>query len=482
MASHYFNEDTIVAPATPLHAVGAIGIVRVSGPAALESASRIIRPRKRALADGAAERLRPENLESHKLYRCEFFDAANRMIDDGMFVWMRGPNSYTGEDSVELQMHGNPYILTRTVEALVASGQVRAAEPGEFSFRAFRNGKLDLAQAEAVGDLIAAKSDAAMRLALSALNGSARKAVEGIQEGLIAMLAAVELDIDFSEQDVPQVNPVALLQKVDASIAKIEACRERFRRSRPLREGIRTAIVGAPNSGKSTLFNQLLGEDRSIVSEIAGTTRDVVRESILFKGLLLVLSDTAGIRDAQDAIEREGIARSFVEVKDAHLVLALVDASEPEQARRAYAEKLRTEVESRNPGAKLVVILNKRDKVAPNAWADALADLEKFLPVGLSARTGEGLADLHVKILERFGNLEMEDEAGGITRARHDDILARAQEHLRNLRVRIARGDSSPDLLSLDLRAAVDTVAEISGRFTSDDLLNFIFSKFCIGK
>lgn len=481
MASHYLNTDTIVAAATPLHAVGAIGIVRVSGPDAVAAVSKIVRPRNPALQD-EAQRLSAKRMKTHRLYRCGFFAADGGLIDEGMFVWMKSPHSYTGEDSFELHAHGNPYIVTRIVEAIIASGLARAAEPGEFSFRAFRNGKMDLAQAESVAELIAAKSHAAMRLALSALHGSARKAVGSIQEDVFAALALVELDIDFSDQGVAQLDYPGLKQRIAGLIERIGACRERFRKTAPLREGIRTAIVGAPNSGKSTLFNQLLGEDRSIVSDVAGTTRDVVRESILFKGVLLVLSDTAGIRDANDAIEREGIARSFVEVKDAHLVLALVDGSDAVAARRARVEEMLADIRRRNPGAAVILVFNKQDIVTEPERGRRASEFAGLAPLELSAKTGAGLAALHERILAIFSANDLGDEAGGITQARHDDLLRRAQEHLQGAVARIEGGELAPDLLALDLRAAVDAIGEISGQLSTDDLLNFIFSKFCIGK
>lgn len=481
MAAEYFSNDTIAAIATPLHAVGALGIVRISGEKAMRAASMVLKAQNPKLQNASGSLL-PKELQSHHLYRCDFLDASGQALDDGMFTWMRSPNSFTGEDCLEFHMHGNPYILNRMVEALVATKQVRLALPGEFTFRAFRNGKLDLAQAEAVGDLISAKSNAAIRSAFHALRGSVGRAVDQIKDELLACLAHVELEIDFADQGVSHMNYDALAKEIASICEKIERFRERFSVSRPVREGIRTAIVGAPNAGKSTLFNQLLGEDRSIVSEIAGTTRDVVRENILFGDVLLVLSDTAGIRDSEDRIESQGIERSLIEVEDAHLVFAVVDGLDPAATQRNVASDFLRKLQQRNPSAKIILILNKQDLLAADTWRSRLLSLKEFAPVGVSAQTGAGMDALHRRIFDYFTSSAQDFDGTMINQLRHYETLGRAQAFLTSAGERLRRGEFVPDLLALDLRGAMDIVGEITGVVSTDDVLNHIFAKFCIGK
>jgi tRNA modification GTPase len=269
----YFNEDTIAAIASANEVAAAVGVIRVSGPDAWAASSKIIQK-----MNGSG--FPSEKVESHRLYRALLKAADGYFLDDGMFVWMKSPHSFTGEDVVELHLHGNPQLLRRVMKELMAHG-VREALPGEFSFRAFRSGKLTLDQAESVADLISSRSEESSRRALNQLLGHAKPELELLKKELIDRLAEIEIDIDFSDQGLSIIDYDKWTRKLESWIARVERIRQEFLDSQPLREGIRLALVGAPNSGKSSLFNRLLGEDRSIVSSQAGTTRDVVREALI---------------------------------------------------------------------------------------------------------------------------------------------------------------------------------------------------------
>lgn len=482
MATSYLSNDTIAAIATPPNGVGAVGIIRISGPKALSAVSKVARPRSRALVDAVAGVIRREAIESHKLYRADFFDRSGKLIDDGMFVFFAGPNSYTGEDSVELNLHGNPRLLEAVLNALVQQGEIRQAIAGEFSFRSFRNGKMDLTQAEAVADLISSRSTFAMERAVAALQGRIGQAAELLREELSALLSFVELDIDFSDQGVSQLNFPNVLERIQRLLRELQQALDRFEATRPLREGIRLAIVGAPNSGKSTLFNRLVGEDRSIVSAQAGTTRDVVRERLEFGRLIFLIADTAGIRSTTDAIEREGIRRSLAEVKGADLCLLLIDASDRKQAESTSVAQRIQELESENRQARVLIVFSKIDSVD----SARRAELERAFPqknaVFLSALAGTGLDVLEERVIALFSSLAEADEGLVLEGSRQADVLRGVLTYLETAEARLIEGNISPDILALDLRAALDTLGDLTGQVSSDDILNLIFSKFCIGK
>ncbi len=469
MKETYFNEDTIAAIATAPNTMGAIGIIRLSGAEAFRVAGECICPGSKFLQEGGWGKA-----QSHYLYQGKFHDGKKETIDEGLFVLMRSPRSYTGEDCVEMHMHGNPALLYRTMETILKLGDVRKAEPGEFTFRSFRNGKRDLSQAEAVTDLISARTENAAKLAIHALQGGVKNTMNELKEELVTLLAQMELNIDFSDQDVPAVDYHQWSQELKGWCVRSREMITRFEKSTPFREGIRITIVGAPNSGKSTLFNRFLGEERSIVSDIKGTTRDIVREAVVFNHLLLNISDTAGLRSTTNEIEKEGVIRSYGELKGAHLVLLLVDGSEE----LGSEEVLFTECSKHTVGAKYILVINKKDRMSL-AFPSSSLEIPSVL---ISAKNGEGMEELEAVISNLFSQESLHGEGIGIAKIRHCHLLHTATTYLEHAIEKIEQGELCADLLSSDVWKAIHCINEVTGETTSDDLMKHIFSKFCIGK
>ncbi|RNF83694.1 tRNA uridine-5-carboxymethylaminomethyl(34) synthesis GTPase MnmE [Montanilutibacter psychrotolerans] len=444
--------DTIVAVATAPGA-GGVGIVRLSGAGASAIA--------RTLAGRA---LRPRHA-----HHVRFRDARGEVLDDGIALYFQGPASYTGEDVVELQAHGSPAVLQELLLRCCELG-ARRARPGEFSERAFLEGRLDLAQAEAVADLIAAADARAARAARRALDGEFSRRVDAIADELLAIRVHVEAAIDFADEPLDTLGGAGLGKRFDALALALAALLRAAERGRRLRDGLHAVIVGPPNAGKSSLLNALAGSDRAIVTDIAGTTRDLLQETIRIDGVELTLVDTAGLRDGGDAIEREGMRRARAELSRADLAIAVIDARDPEAGHAAVADAI--------AGVASVLWLhNKSDLLASGPAFDPGTD--EVLHV--SARTGAGLDALHRR-LRGLAQGEGEDAGEGAftARARHVDALLRAQAHLVE-----ARGQLDHEILDLaaeSLRLGHDELGAITGRVRPDDLLGHIFSSFCIGK
>lgn len=447
------EQDTICALSTP-PGTGGIAVLRLSGPDALHIA--------RACSDLS------RNIVSRTAYFCRFNDAEGE-IDEGLLTWFRAPASYTGEEVVELSVHGSPYIAQRLLEALSAAG-ARTARPGEFTLRAFLNRKLDLSQAEAVADLIASSSRAAHKLALQQLRGGYSERIEALRQKLIDFCALIELELDFSEEDVEFARRDDLLELLKELMGICNDLINSFRYGNAVRQGVPVAIIGAPNSGKSTLLNALLQEDRAIVSDIPGTTRDTVEEAITIDGVLFRFIDTAGIRSTEDSIEKLGIERSFKKAREASIVVFLGDATVVnESAFRTQAALLREQIGN---GPQLIPVLNKVD--LPEARRGSAV-------MHISAWSGEGLEELKDAFIEHVQALQESDGGLVVTNARHVEALGNARQALHDARQAMANGVSG-EFLATDLRRAQHHLGEITGRITPDDILGSIFGKFCIGK
>ena len=440
------STDTIAAIATPAGS-GGVGIVRLSGPRALEIAEAIGKTR----------------LTPRTAHYTRFHDADGAVIDDGIALAFVAPASYTGEDVVELQAHGSPVLLRQLVACCCALG-ARIARPGEFSERAYLNGKLDLAQAEAVADLIAAGDAHAARAARRALDGEFSRQVEALAAALLAIRIHVEAAIDFADEPIDTLGGAALRADLDAVCAQLSTLLQAAERGRKLRDGLHAVIVGPPNAGKSSLLNALAGSDRAIVTDIAGTTRDLLQETVRIDGLELTLVDTAGLRDGGDAIEREGMRRARGELERADLAIVVVDARDARVGLQALDDAL-VDVPRR------LLVANKRDLLEDD-------DLPKdFLAV--SARTGIGLEALHQQLREAALGTSA-GEGTFTARARQVEALRRAADAAGDARAQLAA--EALDLTAEALRQAHDALGEITGRTLPDDLLGHIFSTFCIGK
>ncbi|MGJ7545141.1 tRNA uridine-5-carboxymethylaminomethyl(34) synthesis GTPase MnmE [Variovorax sp. LT1R16] len=464
------TSDPIVAIATA-PGRGAVGIVRVSGQG--------LGPLVAALC---AKPLRPR--EATYL---PFRDAAGEAIDHGLALHFPAPHSFTGEDVLELQAHGGTVVLqlllSRCLEAAAevdpATGRprlrgLRVAEPGEFSQRAFLNGKVDLAQAEAIADLIDASTEAAARSAGRSLSGAFSREIHTLRDALIHLRMLVEATLDFPEEDIDFLQKADATGQLAALQAQLVAVRQRARQGALLREGIKVVIAGQPNAGKSSLLNALAGAELAIVSAVAGTTRDVVSQTLQIHGVPLHVADTAGLRESSDEVERIGVARAWDQIESADAVLFLHDltrADAPDYA-RADADILRALREKLSASVPVLDVWNKQDAASAPVPADGLA---------LSAKTGVGLEALRMRLLEVAG-WQAVPEGLYLARARHVDALGRVAVHLDIAAAQLAARVPALDLLAEELRLAQNALNEITGEFGSDDLLGVIFSRFCIGK
>lgn len=456
------NNDIICAPAT-VPGTGAISVIRVSGKGSLELADKVISLRKGSIAQS----------KGYTLHFGSIFASDGSLLDEVIVSVFRAPNSYTGEDGVEISCHSSKYIVSETIGLLCEKG-CRMAGPGEFTQRAYLNGKMDLAQAEAVADVIAADSKAALRVAQSQLRGEYSAAFKELRDALVRLSALVELELDFSEEEVEFASREMIIGLAESAIARMSRLRDSYRVGNALKNGVPVAIVGAPNVGKSTLLNALLGEDRAITSDIPGTTRDTVEESIVIEGVRYRFIDTAGIRETEQVIERLGIERSLAKIRDASIVICLLDATKKDESEKMLS-KVESLIDAENQ--KIIVVANK---------SDLLPDSEKVnggRVISISALRKEGLRELE-KAIVKCGFADT-DERVIVTSARHYNALSSAVESLRAV-VRAVRDGISEELLAEDLRAAIRDInsifASTSDAITPDEVLGEVFGKFCIGK
>ena len=463
-------DHTIVAPATARG--GAIAVIRVSGNDALPCVDRIFRG-KTPLAEA----------RGYSLHFGTLHEADGTLLDEVLVSVFRAPHSYTGENAAEIACHGSDYIVSRILDLLLQNGAKMAA-PGEFTQRAFVHGKMDLSQAEAVADLIAAQTAAAHRIALKQLKGSFSDELAGMRAELLHLASLMELELDFSEEEVEFADRFQLRELVEMVLAHCRKLIESFRLGNAIKNGVPVAIVGNTNSGKSTLLNALLGENRAIVSDIAGTTRDTIEETCNLDGVLFRFIDTAGLRESEDTIERIGIERAYEKLSAAQLVLAVLDLKQPPETLLASATDIAGRVSDEQ---QLVFLLNKADAV-PDASVDAareaLAPLlfrpDRQLFV-ISAKSGAGLDALRIALATTWLNLDTAAETTLVTNTRHLEALRNAAAAL--TRVRDGLQTSLPtDLVAQDLREALYHLASIVGEVSNNEILSNIFQNFCIGK
>lgn len=458
------GEDTICAISTPLGEAG-IGIVRMSGPGAGEIAARIFR----------AAGLSVHTMASHTLHCGEVYDPrSEEVIDEVLLTIMRGPKSYTREDVVEVHCHGGVLPLTRILDLCLQYG-ARLAEPGEFTKRAFLNGRIDLAQAEAVIDIIRARTEGSLRVAVSQLKGGLSREIMGVRERLVSLLAILEASIDFVEEEIQVLSAAEIRKAVEEAQEWVRGLIATADEGRVLREGISLAIIGRPNVGKSSLLNVLIREDRAIVTPIPGTTRDILEECVNLRGIPIRLIDTAGYRQSEDPIEKEGVKRGEQAMERADLLLLMFDSSE------RLEEEDRELMEKAAPHRK-ILILNKSDLIKKIEEQEIRAAFPDEPIVPTSATTGAGIEALKDLIKSRvLTRGAVRNERAILTNVRHKNALRKCEEALGNLLVSVAQG-MSPEFLAVDLRAAVDALGEITGETATDEILDKIFSEFCIGK
>ena len=471
------NEDTIYAPAT-VPGTGAISIIRISGPDALSIADKVVSCRR-------------SSISSAKGYTMKFGtirDMSGEIVDEVIASVFRAPHSYTGEDSVELSCHASSYIVSAVMQLLSEAG-ARAAEPGEFTQRAFLNGKMDLAQAEAVADVISSQNSASHRIAFSQMKGGFSNELREMRSSLLELVSLMELELDFSEEEVEFADRSRLDSLLADLISHVSRLVDSFRLGNAIKNGVPVAIAGATNTGKSTLLNALLGEERAIVSDIHGTTRDTIEETLNIDGILFRFIDTAGLRETSETVEKIGIERTFKKISEASVVLGMVDLTCDFETTTETIREIISKVDFDTQ--KLVILLNKTDISGVNNNVSTnniiVSELEnkginahvEIIPI--SAKTGAGISDLRTNLASSQRNLLAESDTTLVTNQRHVQALTDARTSLLRVREGLASGLPT-DLAAQDIREAIYHLGSIVGEISTDEVLGNIFANFCIGK
>jgi tRNA modification GTPase len=457
------GEDTIAAISTPL-GEGGLGIVRISGKESLSIADRIFKGK-----------VHPGKAQSHTANHGVIIDPETKeIIDEVLLTVMRSPKSYTTEDMVEISCHGGSFVLYKVLQQALGCG-ARMANPGEFTLRAFLNGRIDLTQAEAVAEVIKSKTDLSLKVAMDHLKGGLSEKLNNYREKLIELLAQIEVQIDFPEEDIQTQDKESISKEIEKIQNEINILIETYDEGKILKDGLRVVIVGRPNVGKSSLLNAFLREERAIVTPIPGTTRDVISETANFKGVPVRLIDTAGFRVSKDRIEAEGIKRTKLEINKADMILWVIDSSQK-------LDKEEFELEKEIKNFKHVVVLNKMD-LADEAF---ITGLEKRLKdktcQKVCALKNQGIEELKESVASNA--LILDKDMNGdviLSSLRHKEALLKAQEGLKRAKISLDQG-MSYEFVALDLRVALDSIGEIIGKTVTDDILNKIFSEFCVGK
>src|SRR5690554_1206407 len=459
------QNDTIIALATPAGA-GAIAVIRISGKEAI------------SLAGPFFKSVRGKELKKQKSHTIHLGHIVenNKILDEVLISLFKGPHSYTGEDVIEISCHGSPYIQQQIIQLFLRNG-CRTAQAGEFTLRAFLNGKMDLSQAEAVADLIASENEASHRIAMQQMRGGFSHEIEHLREQLLNFASLIELELDFAEEDVEFADRSqfsTLLLKIQGVLKRLI---DSFAMGNVIKNGIPIAIVGEPNVGKSTLLNALLNEERAIVSDIAGTTRDTIEDEISIGGIGFRFIDTAGIRDTEDVVESIGIQKTFEKIDQAQLVLFLV-----ENSRAKDIEGLKREIEeikNKYPQKTLLVIMNKMDLLSENEISDLTSEISNLILI--SAKNKEGIDALKNQLMRLVNTGALRNNETIVTNTRHYDSLLKALEEIQKVQYGLDMGISA-DLMAIDIRQALFYFGEITGQVTNDELLGNIFANFCIGK
>ena len=482
------NEDTICAPAT-VPGTGAISVIRVSGPEALSIADKVISCRKGTINEAAGYTIKFGNI----------YDAAGSLLDEVLVSVFRAPHSYTGENSVEISCHASSYIVSSVMDLLYSAG-CRAAEPGEFTQRAFLNGKMDLAQAEAVADVIASQNAAAHRIAFKQMKGGFSSELKGMRSELLELVSLMELELDFSEEEVEFADRIRLNELLNELISHTSKLIDSFKLGNAIKNGVPVAIAGATNTGKSTLLNALLGEDRAIVSDVHGTTRDTVEETLNIDGVLFRFIDTAGIRETKEIVEKIGIERTFKKICEASIVLGMVDLTRDFESTSETIRGIIEKVDFNNQ--KLIFLLNKTDigevnknvsivnfivssldnKDIKASLIENVTEASDVTPIiGISAKTGSGIDNLRSILASSQRDLLADSDTTLVTNQRHVQALSDARTSL--LRAQEGLAFNIPtELISQDIRECIYALSSISEGISTQDVLINIFSQFCIGK
>lgn len=465
MSTYLLSKDTIVALSTA-HGQGAIAVIRLSGPEAFGITGKLF------YKDGMMVDLKA--LKSHTVHLGTIMDGDN-VLDEVLVTVFKGPNSYTGEDVAEISCHGSIFIQQQLLQLLSRSG-ARIAAAGEFTFRAFMNGKFDLSQAEAVADLISSNSATSHQVAMMHMRGGFSSRIRILRENLVNFASLVELELDFPEEDVEFANRDDLKALILSIQKVIRRLVDSFEIGNVIKNGIPVAIVGKPNSGKSTLLNALLEEEKAIVSEIPGTTRDAIEDEMIIDGVLFRFIDTAGIRQSQDIIESIGVAKTFEKIQTSAIVIYLFDIHEISSLE---LEMILKEIQSHNKGAQLVVVGNKIDKEDEEYTRKEFSKVEGILFI--SAKERRGLGELKERLVKLFDSRALSVTETLVTNARHVEALSHAAVALEKVYEGLQK-NLGGELLAADIRNALHHLGLITGEVTTDDLLENIFSKFCIGK
>ena len=459
-------QDTIIALATPSGA-GAIAVIRVSGPEAI------------TISEGLFKSIHNKKLNTqptHSIHLGNIVDGS-RVLDEVLISLFRNPQSYTGEDVVEISCHGSHYIQNEILQLFIRKG-CRAAAPGEFTLRAFLQGKMDLSQAEAVADLIASDSAAAHQIALQQMRGGFSSEIKALRAQLLNFASLIELELDFSEEDVA----FADRQQFEALLKRIKDVLkyliDSFSMGNVIKNGVPISIVGAPNVGKSTLLNALLNEDKAIVSNIAGTTRDAIEDELIIEGVKFRFIDTAGIRQTDDTVESIGIEKTFEKMAQSQVILQLVDVSSISKTNSAEPLNAMQVTKDKHPDTECLLVLNKMDLANADEVVALFSNLQ---PIALSAKTGAGVEVLKSKLLSLVQTGKLRNNDTIITNARHYDALGEALKSIQNVQAGLDAGLSG-DLMAIDIREALHHFGLITGEISTDDLLGNIFANFCIGK